>query len=1322
MTIDVPERGARIEGEQPPPKSVGRRTVLAGAAWTVPAVALAAAAPAHAASGLVLAFDKTSYTTVGCGTLKGVTVSVSTGGNPTRATVVTVSLPTGLTFASGQSNISGATDAQGVFAVPDITVANTPGTLAITATAGTLNAAATVRVAANSSAAQAIQATPANPLWPLTPPGSVNVGANYFLAPNDELWWENNRVASGVVAAAGWNYNGGEQYVDYRLADNTVRRAMWANTNVLYDPLPLDARPIGQAYFLTDDGVLYHYAQRVTGNVKSVVTWADGTHHADIELTSGVLIRTTTYNVDTTYSPLPESARPIGADYFLSDDGDLFFRSDFVVTQVTSAAGWYYEGALYADYMTESGEALRVWEKNDLRNRVYTGTPAGARSLGCGYFITEDGLVYWWGRFAISNADNVVAWHAGYQHIADVRTTSGASIRLYDNFINSQWSPLPENALSIGASYYYDSENQELYYKGKLLVTGVTSAAGWHWPGNGDYCDYTTARGTTKRARYETTEEATYGKVPAGGTAHGAGYFLVGKVLWHWEDVVATKVVSVKPYVNGYLYADFELESGVIARAQEGAIIETHSPMPSDAASVGADYFLTPGGELYWQGRLVSTGVSSASGFYFRGWGWQYCDYVTGDAVAHRAREYRPLDGTFSGAAYATALSRGYFLTKDGSLYWYDQALKFGDGTPVKFDKIVPWSDQSYMHADIRTPDGKYYRLIEGGVQYQYWQSAQNPAPVDAVPVGIYYFLTPSGDLYYNEQIVATGVSEAAGWFDATRTTACVDYRDGSMVVRRIDNGNAPSGQTYPGGGVPQEAKLLGSGYFLTGAKDLLFANPYTSTALATVASNPTSLDTWNNSEGFYVTYRPASGQPRRITAIDTGNAVTWVAGNTPLGATLIGSKYALSASTLWFAGTSVMGGVTDAVGWSQSAGGHFYADVRSSAGVVRIDGGATTTSLAYGSVPPGATLFGYGYQLAGSQLLFQGNALKDDGGNVLATSVVSGFAWGDGGGRPLCDYRTEDLGSFRVQRSNNDGTTASALDTSAVSSGDLVNWTPNRGTPVGSEPRGADYFVTADGVLTFQGQLVDSNASDVVGWAWGGDRFADYRVPATPSPKRMQAKGIDKTIYVYSSQAAGTSPIGSGYWFDAGEGEIWYKDGVVATGVLSAHAWTWGNPAVNWRDDLNRARRREVNVNPPVTTFTQGTTPLGSKPIGAEYFLNNNNLYYQAGFVTDSVERAIGYFVSGQGHYADYFTDTGDAFAVLGAAPTNIDYTGTDPSAIPVGAGYFHVPNGKLYYNGKVLADAQRNELGNVASAVGWSNGTARVAYALIEECTTSP
>ncbi len=64
---------------------IARRTVLAGAAWSVPAIALTTASPAFAASGTTLSFAKSSYTGPGCSTINGIKVTASDNGTARQA-------------------------------------------------------------------------------------------------------------------------------------------------------------------------------------------------------------------------------------------------------------------------------------------------------------------------------------------------------------------------------------------------------------------------------------------------------------------------------------------------------------------------------------------------------------------------------------------------------------------------------------------------------------------------------------------------------------------------------------------------------------------------------------------------------------------------------------------------------------------------------------------------------------------------------------------------------------------------------------------------------------------------------------------------------------------------------------------------------------------------------------------------------------------------------------------------------------------------------------------------------------------------------------
>ncbi|AND15486.1 hypothetical protein C5C18_10900 [Rathayibacter tritici] len=113
----------------PAEDGVHRRTIVKGAAWTIPVVAVSVATPAAAASKTpTLAFTKASYTGTACSTITGVQVKRTTDGTtPDPGKTVTVTLKDGYTFADGSTTYTGTTDANGLVTLPDIKVPSTGG-------------------------------------------------------------------------------------------------------------------------------------------------------------------------------------------------------------------------------------------------------------------------------------------------------------------------------------------------------------------------------------------------------------------------------------------------------------------------------------------------------------------------------------------------------------------------------------------------------------------------------------------------------------------------------------------------------------------------------------------------------------------------------------------------------------------------------------------------------------------------------------------------------------------------------------------------------------------------------------------------------------------------------------------------------------------------------------------------------------------------------------------------------------------------------------------------------------------------------------------
>ncbi|WP_146076754.1 hypothetical protein [Rathayibacter tritici] len=130
----------------PTADGVHRRTIVKGAAWTVPVVAVSMATPAAAASKTpTLKFTQGSYTGTACKTITGVQVKRTTDGTTADpGKTVTVTLKDGYTFADGTTTYTGTTDADGLVTLPDIKVPSKGGNSNFSATSNTLSASAPV--------------------------------------------------------------------------------------------------------------------------------------------------------------------------------------------------------------------------------------------------------------------------------------------------------------------------------------------------------------------------------------------------------------------------------------------------------------------------------------------------------------------------------------------------------------------------------------------------------------------------------------------------------------------------------------------------------------------------------------------------------------------------------------------------------------------------------------------------------------------------------------------------------------------------------------------------------------------------------------------------------------------------------------------------------------------------------------------------------------------------------------------------------------------------------------------------------------------------
>ncbi len=402
-------------------RGLSRRTIVQGAAWSVPVIAAAVALPLAAASvAATVEFVNGPYSVTGCGTLGDVVVRATTDGTtPVAAgTLITVTLPSGLTWEDGSSgprvlpaNGSGQVTLSGIQAGP---AASNP---VITASATGANASAPVSVAAASGpfAFYAIRnGQTSNGPFPGVPVGSTALGDRYYLTPDGTLLYADGTtaetIATGVTSAA--------MYVtaDLRFIANyatsagafyVIRSGQTAGGQ--FPGVPAGSTPLGDRYWLTSDGTFLYsdginpvetIATGVT-NANGYVVPGDGRYIADYVTAAGAFfVIRNGQTAGGQFPGVPGGSTSMGDRYFLTPDGTLLYSDginavETIATGVTGASAYVTpDGRYVADYVTSAG-GFYVIRNGQTATGPFPGVPAGSTPLGDRYFLTADGeLIY----------------------------------------------------------------------------------------------------------------------------------------------------------------------------------------------------------------------------------------------------------------------------------------------------------------------------------------------------------------------------------------------------------------------------------------------------------------------------------------------------------------------------------------------------------------------------------------------------------------------------------------------------------------------------------------------------------------------------------------------------------------------------------------------------------------------------------------------------------------------------------------------------------------------------------------------------------------
>ncbi|KZX22136.1 hypothetical protein [Rathayibacter tanaceti] len=400
-----------------------RRTLVQGAAWTIPVVAAAFATPALAASNAAaLEFVNGPYALQQCGELTGVQVRATQNGQPAPdGSPIRVTLPAGFTFSDGSTSGTFPTSG-GTATLPAITTdSSTPG--AITATWNGLVDSEQISVTPLPTGAEVWQNEGLFASYPSVPSTATALGGNYFLTPDGTLYYGNDIVQTGAASAATSLRVGSDGHWV-----NVVQASGGSRTyrdGVLVSSLSstgASVTPLGANYYLTNGSVksLYYNETLVAENVASAVAGDGSGDRATVVFASGGSAVFLNGVQESTIASTGSGSTALGAGYFLSGS-NLFFGEQFVASGVSSAhvhkPGAAAGSESTVDIVLDGGTA-QTYTGSTLSG-TWGSVPSGATALGDEFFRSGDAIYYRDTviRRGVSSASTMSSDGAGYVNV-----------------------------------------------------------------------------------------------------------------------------------------------------------------------------------------------------------------------------------------------------------------------------------------------------------------------------------------------------------------------------------------------------------------------------------------------------------------------------------------------------------------------------------------------------------------------------------------------------------------------------------------------------------------------------------------------------------------------------------------------------------------------------------------------------------------------------------------------------------------------------------------------------------------------------------------
>ena len=359
------EQADRIVAVDRGAKRVSRRVVVRGAAWSIPVIAAAVATSAEAASSsLVLSFNTPAAATT-CGPYPTTVLTAARNGAPAAGVAVTVSLPSGLTWADGSTAPKTfVTNAQGqVDLTNQIKVPKTAASYTLTGSA----AGATTATTTDTFQLGTVLSTHANSGTVVTAVSPTIINGKEILVPT-QTQNDANYVPYAAVLTS-----------DGKVVDGTTGKVL--ATGVV-DAAVGVVNGVPTVYYITTAGQVYSLAQgSSTPTLLSTIPGA-----TQIKATTGpngnvsLAIMTSTNSVYT-------------------GSGTLVANN---VSSFGVVAGSGTSGRIY--YTTSTGQAIQYIIANGSQTTYGTvsGTPVDTEAIGGGggvvstYTLTSTGNLYFW--------------------------------------------------------------------------------------------------------------------------------------------------------------------------------------------------------------------------------------------------------------------------------------------------------------------------------------------------------------------------------------------------------------------------------------------------------------------------------------------------------------------------------------------------------------------------------------------------------------------------------------------------------------------------------------------------------------------------------------------------------------------------------------------------------------------------------------------------------------------------------------------------------------------------------------------------------------